>query len=288
MKAFKKEIVHSKDASFVFKVDKGKIFPLPFLHFHDHIEIVSIEKSEGMRIIGDNISSFYPGDVVLIGTNIPHAYIFDEKKARKKNHMAKSRVIQFLPDIFGEKFLNLPENTEIKRLFSTHMKSFKIEGKSAIETGSILKKMETLAPSDRLFSLMEIVRIISRDKTKREIVITETLPFFSTEQSTQYKNIADFIMQNFKEDISCNDISTRFKIPSNTLCRNFKKNSGKTITDFINELRIEYASTLIYKMEKSITEIVFESGFSNISHFNRLFKKYKIITPSQLRKMIHK
>ena len=242
---------------------------VPFWHFHPEIELVYVNKGKGKRHIGNHISYFNNSQLVLIGSNLPHVGYMDRLTTN-----GSETLIQFKSDFLGEDFFTIPEMGNIKNLFERAKKGirFNIEIKETI--GPKIEELVNLKGANRIISFLEVLKnlAITEDYTllNADGFAFETLP----QDSSKIDLIFKHINENFKEHISLEEISTLASMTPPAFCRFFKKTTGKTFTKLVNEYRVVHATKLLSESQTSITDICYECGFNNFSHFNKLFKEF--------------
>tara|TARA_B100000795_G_scaffold209744_1_gene163312 strand:- start:4360 stop:5232 length:873 start_codon:yes stop_codon:yes gene_type:complete len=239
----------------------------PFWHFHPEIELVYVNKGKGKRHIGNHISYFNNSQLVLIGSNLPHVGYLDRLTTN-----GSETLIQFKPDFLGNDFFNIPEMHAIDALFERAKKGirFNIEIKQRI--GAKIERLVELDGVHRITSFLEILNDLATtgDYT---LLNANGFAFEAIQQDSNkievvYKHIND----HFKEHISLDEISEIVSMTVPAFCRYFKKSTGKTFTKLVNEYRVVHATKLLAESNMSITDVSFECGFNNFSHFNKLFK----------------
>ncbi|PZU82519.1 MAG: AraC family transcriptional regulator [Chryseobacterium sp.] len=248
-------------------------------HYHPEIELIFVCGGSGKRQIGSNISHFSDGDLILIGSNLPHCGMTNEN-----TNNDYEVVIQFSPDFLGESFWNVPEMSKILALLNT--------AKSGIVFGdevkkSIREKMEVLSEAsslDRLLKLIDILKELSETKDFQILNAGKYYLQTQKEDNDRINLIFNHVKDNFKEQIALEDVAGLATMTVPSFCRYFKKITNKTFTQFVNEYRITHALKLLTEQPLSINEICFESGFNNFSYFNKTFKEYTKKNPSQYRK----
>jgi len=239
-----------------------------FWHFHPEIELVYVNQGKGKRHIGNHLSYFNNSQLILIGSNLPHNGFTDGLTTN-----GKETVIQFKPDFFGDSFLSKPEMIGISALFNKAKNGilFKIETKNKV--GSKIEQLYDLTGFDRIIGLLEVLNILS---TSEDYVLLNANGFaFETMQQDNNKIdvIYKYINNNFQKKITLGSISSAVSMTSPAFCRYFKKATGKTFIEIVNEFRIVHATKLLTETQSSVTDICFECGFNNFSHFNKQFKK---------------
>ncbi len=263
------------EASFRFRHFKLKSFEFVW-HCHREYELTLISKGSGRRFVGDNISDFYPGDFILTGPGLPHTWYGE--------HGGEAIVIQFKENFLGNEFFTIPEMKPIKQFLNKASRGLEFEK----TVGKIIeKKMKRLESSNfarRIILLLEILETLASAK---EYTVLSSKPFSITMEGAKEERIdkvCNFIHNHYLEPITLDQISEIPAMSAQSFCRFFKQATGKVFSDYVNELRISHACMLLIESEKSISEVCFESGFNNLSNFNRHFARLKKMPPRQYRK----
>ena len=250
-------------------------------HYHPEIELVFVNGGSGKRQIGSHISYYTEGDLILIGSNLPHCGFTNEETGNKNE-----TVIQMKPDFLGNDFLEIPEMKNIQSLFTKAKSGIAFEGETKKQVGSIVEMMQNQMPFDRLLNMLQVLNILE-NSTDYKILNADG---FSMELQNQDNNrinlVFNFVKDHFQEPILLDDVSELVSMTTPSFCRYFKKITNKTFTTFVNEYRLVHASKLLAEKPMSITEVCFESGFNNFSHFNKLFKTYTGDSASQYRQKL--
>jgi len=251
---------------------------MPFWHFHPELELVYVDKGQGKRHIGSHLSYFHNSQLLLIGANLPHHGFSDRLTTR-----GSETIVQFKPDFLGETFLNMPEMKSIAGLFERAKKGVLFKPEIRKEIGPRIKDMVNYQGFERILKLLEILHDLS---LSREYTLLN-VDGFAFETTLQDSNRIDVIYkhinQNFERTIPLGEISDLASMTVPAFCRYFKKSTGKTFTRFVNEYRIVQARRLLTETTHSITDICYECGFNNFSHFNKLFKEFTGKSASQYR-----
>ena len=251
-------------------------------HFHEEIEIIYIVQSDGTKFIGDSISKFLEGDLVMIGSCLPHLWLNSRCYFEQKDLRAESLSIHFHPHCFGKTFFDIPEMGQLKRLIAQSQLGLEIQGP---QKERIVRNMETLQEekeTKRFVSLMNTLLLIAEAPEKRMLSSRSFLESYQKNSSSRLDKVYEFILNNFKDEINLEMVAKMVGMNTPAFSRYFKKVTNKTFIQYLNEVRIGYAcKKLIYDPEKSVSEIGYESGFNNISNFNKQFKKLTHQTPSQ-------
>ena len=255
----------------------------PFWHFHPEIELVYVNKGRGKRHIGNHISYFNNSQLVLIGSNLPHIGYMDRLTTN-----GSETLIQFIPDFLGEAFFSTPEMKHIQQLFERAKRGIRFNQEVKKATGKKIEALVNLEGAKRIISFIDILNdlALTEDYTllNADGFAIETLP----QDNNKIDAVYNFIGDNFKEHISLDEIADVVSMTVPAFCRYFKKTTGKTFTKLVNQYRIVHATKLLSESTMSITDICYECGFNNFSHFNKSFKEFTGKSASQYRNEIKK
>lgn len=263
------------------KWDDCAHFTFPW-HFHSEYEIVYVEKSYGKRFVADNIEYFKEGDLVMVGSNVPHFWksddVFYQEKGSDNVHAV---VVQFSEHFLSGAIHEYPELQKIKELFKRAERGICFLSPDSESIGKKLKTLLDKKGFDRFLEFLHILGIMAETKNFRLLgteLYNKTIP---TGTDEKLSGVLNYLNINYQDDISLKDLSDKFGMNSTAFCRYFKKRTSKSLTRYIHELRIGYACRLLQEGKMSIYRICFECGFNNISHFNRVFKRITNYKPSQ-------
>ncbi|MEX2592941.1 MAG: AraC family transcriptional regulator [Anditalea sp.] len=269
-----------QSSSFVLENHAYKNF-LKVWHYHPELELVIILQSTGTRFVGDSIEKFEPGEIVLLGENLPHLWLNDRIYFEKNtNLIAEACVIHFQEDFAGGLF-KIPEMAYINDLFERAKRGIKFSGKSNKPIIKSINDMFSLRGYDKLMKFLQVLKCLSGRSDFKILSSTGYINTFREINNSKMVRIHEFIMNNFKKDISLCDVAELANMNPSAFSRYFKSIQKKTFIRFLNEVRIGYACKLLIEDKYNIGEVCFESGFNNISNFNRQFKSLKKISPSK-------
>lgn len=283
MKPVLEKLPKNSTESFVVKFFDYKYYPTPW-HFHPEYEIVLVTESTGKRFIGDNISNFGPGNLTLIGPNLPHLYRNDAAYYRPASKLkAKSIVVHFLDNSFGNNFLSLPETKKIRQLLERSEKGLDIGGATNKTVSDKLHELIQLKDFSRYLKLLEILHVLSESRNCK-FISGGTITGINEKESERMDNVLKFVMKNFGNDITLSDAAKVANMAENSFSRFFKQRTRKTFTNYVNELRLNHAARLLIENNKTIVDVCYECGFNNLSNFHRHFKMMHQVSPLNYRK----
>ena len=254
-------------------------------HYHPEVELVHIIKGSGRQFIGDNIHHFKPGDMILLGADLPHLWRSDEKFLKRNSKLkVEAIVLHFMPGCFGEHFFDLPENKELVRLFDRTQQAVRIKNNTRNIVSELMQKLLVAKNSERIILLLQILQIIAHSR-QTKLVCSKGLQFhYNPIEADRLNNIYQYILNNFSKEITLDQIAKVAHISPHSFCRYFKSRIKKTFSRFLIEVRIGHACKLLAETNKSVADICYESGYNNFSNFNRHFKSITQKTPLEHRK----
>jgi AraC-like DNA-binding protein len=249
-------------------------------HYHPEIELIHFHKGSGTQFVGDSIKRFGPDDIVLVGSNLPHYWKYDENSAfGNENAQPYSTVIHFYHDFWSERFLNLPENKVIKTTLDDAKRGIQIIGSKQREIGKLMNDMVHAEGPRRIILLMEALMEISYCSKTKQLSSMGFRYNFDEPDKDRINLICNYSFANFKNKILLNEISVIANLSPNAFCRYFKSKTRKTYSQFINEIRIGNACKLLIHDKINVKQICYESGFNNFSSFHTVFKSITGKTP---------
>lgn len=284
MKIEKTKITSYQNSSVSVISREDSFFQAPF-HSHPELELVYIKESYGKRIVGNSVEQFVPGDMVFLGSDIPHVWLNDEIYYQGISSLkAKAIVVYFSKEIFGPLFYELKETQKIINLFSQAEKGLSVTGKTNEKIAKKLEKLTTKQNFEIIVGLFEILSILSESDEINFINSEAYSPVNSQVKNDRLLDVFEYVKENYKEEISLIKIAEIANLTPTSFCRMFKLKTKKSFVEYLNAIRVSNACKLLIETEKGISEIGYECGYKTASNFNQLFKKLTGTTPKEYRK----
>ena len=249
-------------------------------HYHPEIELIRIHQGHGTQFMGDNIKRFQADDIILVGSNLPHFWRYDDDNTYQEDTIF-STVIHFTGNLWGEHFMQLPENNLIKNLMEKSRRGYLLTGKTRANMASLMEKIKISEGTYRLIYLLECLAAMAGGH-ENEVIPLSSLGFehqSSTYEQERINTIYEYCFKNFKERIPLATIASEVGLEPSSFCRYFKSKTGKSFTDFILELRVGYACKLLHENKLNVKQICYDCGFNNFSSFHKHFKAITGLTP---------
>lgn len=267
------------DAGSSFRILKNpRLNDLFYWHYHPEYELIFISGADGTRHIGEHISRYSGSDLVFMGPNIPHLN-FDYGLRTDYEKI----VVQLKEDFLSDALTNIPELSDIRELFAKARNVITFHGKTKQLIGAKLKELAHLSHFKQLMHLLEIFQTLA---TSQESTILNVAPVeqnYNLKEQQRIKKIYHYVEEHFQEKINPQEMAEMCNLSMAAFCRYFKKMTNMTFTEFINEYRINQAKKLLLQ-DYNVTEACYESGFTNLSYFNKAFNRYAKENPMHFKK----
>jgi len=284
MHPFKEVINYPVDSSFLIKYDNLPHFRFPW-HFHDECEIVYIIKSYGKKFVGDAVEEFGPGDLSIYGSNLPHFYMSDPAfYAGDPNLRVNAIVVQFPFNYFPPLQLQAAEFVSVKRLLGSISSGLTFSAEAAENGGKILHEIYQANGMERYLLFVKLIDYLGKSES-RPIATPDYIHTRSAQEDPRMAKIYKFTTRNYNRKIVLDEVASVAGMNVSAFCRYFRKKSGKTFAQYVNELRISYACKFLKHGNQTIAHISDEAGFNNLSNFNRQFKSIMGKSPSAYREL---
>lgn len=269
-----------ENSSFTIKHNQYPYF-LKLWHYHEELELVAILKSTGTRFIGDNIEKFDKGEIVLIGENLPHMWLNDDSYFEDASPLiAEAISVHFKKEFLGIDFFFKPEMKQISDLFERASYGIKFIG----DTSKIIKSIQELQEFtgvEKVVKFIEVLNVLAQEHEYKLLSSTGFVDTFNTSDNKNRSQIYEYIFKNFNKEISLDSVAEVANMTPTSFSRFFKRANRRPFSKYLNEIRIGFACKLLIEDKYSITTICYESGFSNVSNFNRQFKAITGSSPTQ-------
>lgn len=249
-------------------------------HYHPELELHYTIKGEGVRLVGDNISNFSEGELILLGQNLPHTWHCKEEYFQNDpDKNVEAIVLQFLPNCLGNDFLQLPEVRHLSQLYEKAKRGMVIQHETRTQLTSLIRRASDSDNVDRIILLLTILKVLAETSDYKPITTANAFYRNDESEAERLNVICAYTLSNYKKTISLDEIAEISNLTTTSFCRYFKIMTKKTYYDFLTQIRISHACRHILENHFSIPQISEECGFRNIASFYRQFKKVTGITP---------
>ncbi len=282
MKPIYEKINRHQDQSF-FLEEINRPYLTDLWHFHPEIEILYIREGFGTKYVGDSISTYFPGDVVIVGSNTPHVWASNPEYMNPKNKLITSGIcIQFREDFIEKGEKSIPEMKKIYELLNESKRGIEFCKKTRSVLINLIESLPCKLGMERLICLLNILNIMTVSKERKYL----SSPNYQNESinladKDRMESIFRYVIKNYSKKINIKEVASQVSLTPHSFCRYFKSRTSKVFSYFVNEVRIGNACKLLIEEKYSISQICYKTGFNYLSNFNRQFKKIKGVTPSE-------
>ncbi len=282
MKALLFHIIKTGEESFLVQEDKLPAF-YELVHYHPEIQITLIKKGSGVRLIGDRVLPFGPGTMMIISENVPHVF---RSNPTDDGQLVEAISLYFNREAFGPKFFSLPEMQSVRSLLDLSKGGLDVGGPTRTYVEEKLNRILYADGFDRLIKFLEILLALSKSSGLTELNPNRKDYYLDHRDSERLNQVFNYVFSNFDKQIHLKDMAAMTHFTVNGFCRYFKNKTRRSFVTFLNEVRISKAMEQLRAKDWSVSRVAMESGFSNLSHFNRQFKAIHGMTPTEFRRQI--
>lgn len=250
-------------------------------HFHNEFELLYVINGSGTSYVADSIKPFQSGDLALLGSNLPHFWKSEESYYQKGNKKkVEYIVIQFPSDFFSDQISKYPEFQTIGGLFDRASQGIRFLPEFVSSISAKIMQIAKTSGINRILRLLQLLQLLA--KTEDYILLAGELYHHENFDmgSDRLTKVLHYVSTNYQQKIELERVAEMANLHPSAFCRFFKEKTGKSLVEYVNDMRISYACKLIIENQQSFSQICFESGFNNLSNFNRTFKKQTGFTPS--------
>lgn len=256
---------------------------IPFhWHYHTELELTLTLNSVGKRYIGSDIQNYLDNDLVLVGPNTPHSWVSESKIDHNKPHTVF--VCCFNTDLINHFARKFPELSLIAKLVDSIRYGMQFSDLAALRAKPIIRRMAVEDRAKRLISLLTVLEILSVDIHAKSLHSNATggeSKIFK--KDPRAGRIIEYIHNHYTEQISVDDLCAIVCLSKSAFHRFFKRHFHKSFLDYVNELRIGYACSILVESSSCIYGIAHTVGYDSLSQFNKKFKQLKGVTPREFR-----
>ena len=276
------------------RIPEGKAFVIRELiapcfdvnwHFHSEYQLFTVLKGRGTRFIGDHMQAFKEGDMVFTGPNLPHLWRSDNSYFDSKNGLETHGIVIYFPDDFlGNSVFAMDEFAEIAQVLQKSDRGIEITGKTNQAIRLMMQELIAMKGGQSIIQLLQILNRMVDSANCLPITQAGYINLNKESETDRMGQVYEFVMKNFKEKITLEEVSEIANLSVSAFSRYFKTRVNKSFSDFLSEVRISHACKLLHEEEMNISEISFECGFFTLSNFNKQFKERTGKTPLAYKK----
>ncbi len=250
-------------------------------HYHPEFELTLIEKGKGVRLVGDSYEEFNEGDLVLIGPGLPHTWVSEGTSKTP----SQAVVIQFSEDAI-KGVISLPEFRKVQAMLGKAGRALIFKDLAVPSVKSQIQSLVKNKGAELITSLLQILNGLTR-LSNHPLASPHYIPVKGSVSEKRINKVCQFLEKHATEKIALRQVSQLVHLSDSAFCKFFKRTTGKTFSDYLNDLRIGHAARLIQETDLRISDIAFDSGYESLTYFNRVFKRKRGIAPAQYREKLN-
>ena len=279
MNEFQQEIVPiDKDDLFIILNHPNAKFDYP-VHYHPEYEINLVMDCTGTRVVGDSEEAFGISDLVMVGPSLPHAW----KSDAESNHVI---TIQFSEDMLNYPMVSKRIFTPIRQLLQDSVHGLSFEGSDQTAIREQIIALTRMQGFQSVTTFLSILNLMANANRKRLVTNLYEPELGATSKSRRITKVCEYIGKNLDKELSLGDVAELVNMSESAFSHFFKKRTGMSYINYVNNQRVAKACTLLAETTLSAAEICYDCGFNNKSNFIRIFNKKKGMTPIEYRKFI--
>lgn len=278
----KYESIPKKDNRYNLKKEFFHSVQVPW-HVHLEYELAYIHVTNGTKHVGSHFDLLQKDEVLLLGPYLPHNWQVNKKEIGSTDYQI---IIHFSDSIFGQDFFELFPFTAINELLQKSELGVCFKDDVALNVKEKMEQMLQMNEFDRDIELLKLLNYLTLAPNRSQLSYYGFRNTHNEERVQRMNKVFKYITINYKENISLQEIADIANMTPQAFCKYFKERTQKTLTEFINEVRISHACKMLYSDEYSIVQVCYDSGFNSPTNFNRQFKKTVKMTPLEFRKKV--
>jgi AraC-like DNA-binding protein len=286
MKLIFEKLMSGSEEGLAFKKIYSHRFSCPW-HFHTEHELILTLHCPGYRMVGDDITELAAGDLVLIGSNLPHIWQRDTAKPRQ-SQPTHILIVQFEENFLGRDFWHILAAQPLRGLLKRASVGLQFTGQTREQVARLMSEMGAASGLRRMALFLTALEALAGSTDCRTIAspgyTAESSPF----DQERMERVLRFIHERFDQPIRLREAARLACLSEGAFSRFFRLHTGRTFPAFINQLRIGRACRFLAEGGNKITDIAFACGFTNLSNFNRQFQRMKRMTPHEFNRQLNR
>lgn len=283
MKLIFEKLIASPDEGLAVKVLRATGFNCPW-HVHAEYELSLVLASNGWRMVGDHYAPLEPGDLVLVGPNLPHIYQNDDPMpgTRAAVHCV---IVQFEERLLAP-WLSSSAMLPVKRLLERSRLGLQFTGRTRQAAAEKMRELPKHTGLRRVITFLEVLELLAGSRQCRSLASPGFAPQVSRADHDRVNVVCDYIQQRVGQPLRIAEVARLVHMSEGAFSRFFRARLGRTFPAFLNQLRIGRACRLLAETDLPVTEVAAICGYGNLSNFNRQFFRAKRLAPRSFRQQL--
>jgi len=283
MKIIREHVTLSEDEFFVVHVFEGDQIDLSY-PFHQHevaFELTFTLGLSGTRMVGDHTSQFSGDDIVLLAPRIAHCWQDHGVPAKADGKIV---VIQFLDKIVSPQLLKSQTLDNLNWALENAVYGLELAGPSKKIALDWLADLNVESRFDTYVFLLRLLELFGRPKSAVRLCSHGYVPSINKSASQRLATALQYIQNNYTRKLLVSEVAQLLYMSPSAFSHYFKKHTLKSFANYLMEMRLGKAAQLLQHSDMPVGDVCLESGFQNVSHFNRSFHRQYGTTPLKFRK----
>ena len=255
-------------------------------HAHEEYELHLITATRGKVFVGDYIGDFKAGDLFMTGPNLPHNWVTDQ--IWSETVKIRDMLVQFSHKSVEKLAQGFPEFSEVLKLLKLAQSGVQFEGFNPTFARGHMEAVRNNKGAERILAFIRLLVRLSEHAEKKTLSVAKLIQPGGGSKQAKIGTVVDYIVKNFKQQISVAQAAKMAGMSEVTFSRNFQAITGNSFIEFVNRVRIGQACGMLYASDEQVTIICHKAGFKNLANFNRHFLKVKGVSPSEYREIARK
>lgn len=281
LKAAYEAIAPNAASSFSVRTFAEEAFTAPY-HYHPEYELTLIVQGTGQRYVGSHVAEYGPGDLVLLGAQVPHCWKTAPDPAGARQSV--SIVVQFTYECLGELFFSRPEVHAIAQLLRRGASGLRFPDASQHLQAALRQLGQEPDPFRRLLALLSLLQALAATPACEVLDAQQRVGSLAPAERERFHRVMAYLVEHFRGDITLAQAAGVANLTPNAFCKYFKTLTRKTFIGTVIDYRLQYATQQLATTNKPVAEICYDSGFRDVSYFNKLFKAQLRRSPLQYRR----
>jgi AraC-like DNA-binding protein len=252
-------------------------------HRHQHLELTWIESGSGLRYVGDSVQPYEAGDLVLLGSNVPHAWV---SRPRADGQTHKATVVQFAPGLLASSVL--PEMAEARALCDEAGRGLLVDpaqGQAVTDALARLPAEPGLAGLGAFIAVLGELAGLRRAMTPLASRAARAVAASDTEKDRRIARVIEWIYAHLSRELRVTEAASLVRISPAAFSRYFSREVGRSFTEYVNDIRCSETCLRLRATDRPVAQIAGECGFETLSHFNQQFKLRYGVSPREFRRL---
>ncbi len=252
-------------------------------HFHPEHQLTLAVRSQGHRLVGDHLGALEDGDVVLVGSNLAHVW----HQAVDAGSEAEAVIVRFDEGFVGKEFMAKGEMEGVRALLRRAARGLVVQGKAREE---VARRMLALPEEGRLERVVALLAILARLASAKAgemkaLASASYEPMLLSEDQDRMERVCAYIHGHYTEKLERRELAALAALSEGAFSRFFHSRTGRTVPQYVNELRVGRACRLLLEFPgRTVSDVALDCGFDNLANFNRRFLAARGVAPSVFRK----